>query len=155
LARKRYDASVIAGVFSWRSGHDTSGLVKRSIMLSRILAVFLIAGLFTAPLSARLAAMADGSAPAMSMAGGMSMSGEMDMTGDMPCCPDKQVPADCDKCALMAICMNQTLQALPSYVFTEIVPSTMRTVIPLSDPEMESLGYSPPPRPPRSLVRSA
>jgi hypothetical protein len=129
-------------------------------MLPRILAVFLIAGLFTAPLSARLAAVAGGSAPAMSMTDDMDMAGAMDMTGDMPCCPDKQVPdkqapADCDKCALMAICMNQTLQALPSYVFAEIVPSTMRTVVPLSDPKMESLGHSPPPRPPRSLVRSA
>ena len=130
-------------------------------MLSRILAVFLIAGLFTAPLSAGLAAMADGSAPAMSMAGEMSMAGAidkagaMDMTGDMPCCPNKQAPADCDKCALMAICMNQTLQALPSYVFAEIVPLRMRTLVPPSDPKMESLGYSPPPRPPRSLVRSA
>jgi hypothetical protein len=135
-------------------------------MLSRILAVFLIAGLFTAPLSARLAAMADGSASAMNMAGEMSMSdemdmaGAMDMTGAMPCCPDqqvpgKQVPPDCDKCALMAICMNQTLQALPSYVFAEIVPLRMRTLVPPSDPKMESLGHSPPPRPPRSLVRSA
>jgi hypothetical protein len=129
--------------------------VKRSIILSRILAAFLIAGLFAAPLSASLAAVADDSAPAMSMAGAM------DMTGDMPCCPDKQgcpdkkAPTDCDKCALMAICMNQTPQALPSYVFAEIVPLRMRTLVPLSDPEMESLGYSPPPRPPRSLVRSA
>jgi hypothetical protein len=123
-------------------------------MLSRIFAIFLIAGLFTAPLSAGLAAMADGSAPAM------SMGGAMDMAGAMPCCPDQQVPdkkmpADCDKCALMAICMNQTLQALPSYVFAEIVPLRMRTLVPPSDPKMESLGYSPPPRPPRSLVRSA
>jgi hypothetical protein len=96
----------------------------------------------------------------MSMSDEMSMGGAMDMAGAMPCCPDqqvpdKQVPADCDKCALMAICMNQTLQALPSYVFAEIVPLRMRTLVPLSDPKMESLGYSPPPRPPRSLVRSA
>ena len=130
-------------------------------MLSRILAVFLIAGLFTAPLSASLAALADDSAPAtnmsgdMGMAGAMDMTGEMGMTGDMPCCPNKQAPADCDKCALMAICMNQTLQALPSYVFAAIVPLRMRTLVPPSDPKMESLGYSPPPRPPRSLVRSA
>jgi hypothetical protein len=128
--------------------------VKRSIILSRLLAVFLIAGLSTAPLSASLAAAGD-SMPAMSMTGDMDMTGEMDMTGDMPCCPDKQVPADCDKCALMAICMNKTLQALPSYAVVEIVPSRMRSVVPPSDPKMESLGYSPPPRPPRSLVRSA
>jgi hypothetical protein len=127
--------------------------VKRSIILSRLLAVFLIAGLFAAPLSASLAAAGD-SMPAMSMAD-MSMTGEMDMTGDMPCCPDKQMPADCDKCALMAICMNKTLQALPSYAFVEIIPSRMRSVVPPSDPKMESLGYSPPPRPPRSLVHSA
>ena len=128
-------------------------------MLSRILAVFLIAGLFTAPLSASLAAVADDGASAMSMSGDMTgemgPAGAMDMTGDMPCCPNKQAPADCDKCALMAICMNQTLQALPSYVFAEIVPLRMRTLVPPSDPKMESLGYSPPPRPPRSLVRSA
>jgi hypothetical protein len=128
--------------------------VKRSIILSRLLAVFLIAGLFAAPLSASLAAAGD-SMPAMSMTGDTGMTGEMGMTGDMPCCPDKQMPADCDKCALMAICMNKTLQALPSYVFVEIVPSRMRSVVPPSDPKMESLGYSPPPRPPRSLVRSA
>jgi hypothetical protein len=134
--------------------------VKRSIILSRLLAVFLIAGLFAAPLSASLAAAGDSMA-AMSMTGAMDMTAEMgmaaamDVTGDMPCCPVKQMPADCDKCALMAICMNQTLQALPSYVFTEIVPSTMRILVPPSDPKMESLGYSPPPRPPRSLVRSA
>jgi hypothetical protein len=133
--------------------------VKRSIILSRLLAVFLIAGLFAAPLSASLAAAGD-SMPAMSMAdmgmtGDISMTGEMGMTGDMPCCPDKQMPADCDKCALMAICMNKTLQALPSYAFVEIVPSRMRSVVPPSDPKMESLGYSPPPRPPRSLVHSA
>jgi hypothetical protein len=128
--------------------------VKRSIILSRLLAVFLIAGLFTAPLSASLAAAGD-SMPAMSMTGDMGMTGEMGMTGDMPCCPDKQLPADCDKCALMAICMNKTLQALPSYVVVEIVPSRIRSVVPPSDPKMESLGYSPPPRPPRSLVRSA
>jgi hypothetical protein len=128
--------------------------VKRSIILSRLLAVFLIAGLFAAPLSASLAAAADSMA-AMSMTGDMSMAGAMDMTGDMPCCPDKQLPADCDKCALMAICMNQTLQALPSYVFAEIFPLRIRTLVPPSDPKMESLGYSPPPRPPRSLVHSA
>jgi hypothetical protein len=128
--------------------------VKRSIILSRLLAVFLIAGLFAAPLSASLAAAGD-SMPAMSMTGDTGMTGEMGMTGDMPCCPDQQMPADCDKCALMAICMNKTLQALPSYVVVEIVPSRMRSVVPPSDPKMESLGYSPPPRPPRSLVRSA
>jgi hypothetical protein len=124
-------------------------------MLSRILAVFLIAGLFTVPLSASLAAVADGSASAMNMTGEMSTTGEMPCCPDKQGCPDKKAPADCDKCALMAICINQTLQALPSYVFTEIVPLRMRTVVPLSDPKMESLGYSPPPRPPRSLVRSA
>jgi hypothetical protein len=102
-----------------------------------------------------LAAVADGSASAMNMTGEMSTTGEMPCCPDKQGCPDKKAPADCDKCALMAICINQTLQALPSYVFTEIVPLRMRTVVPLSDPKMESLGYSPPPRPPRSLVRSA
>jgi hypothetical protein len=119
--------------------------VKR-LILRQLLAVFVIAGLIGAPLSASVAMAASAmaaSAPAMQM------------SGDMPCCPDKPMPIDCDKCALMAMCVAKTFLAVPADALAEILPSRTRAVIPHSDPAMEGLGYSPPPRPPRSLVHSA
>jgi hypothetical protein len=86
-----------------------------------------------------------------------SMSGDdmADMSDDMPCCPDKSAPVDCDQCPLMALCAATPLQApLPAGV-VEIRPVTLRMLLPGSDPEVESVAYSPPPKPPRSLVRSA
>jgi hypothetical protein len=125
--------------------------VKRSIHLCRLLAVFLIASLVIAPLSARAAANPTASMAMTSMSSGDAAA----MSAGMPCCPDKSVPTDCDQCPLMAICMVTTLQApLPAGV-TEIQPITLRMLLPGSDPEAESLGYSPPPKPPRSLVFSA
>ena len=123
--------------------------VKRSIHLCRLLAFFLIVGLVVAPLSVR----ANGGA----MAAMTSMSGDNmdDMSDDMPCCPNKSAPVDCDQCPLMALCVSTTLQApLPAGV-AEIQPVTLRMLLPGSDPEVDSVAYSPPPKPPRSLVRSA
>ena len=126
-------------------------LVKRSIHLCRLLAVFLIAGLVLAPLAAR--ANVDSMASMMAMA---TMAGDSAaMSDDMPCCPDKSAPVDCDQCPLMALCVSTTLQApLPAGV-AEIQPVTLRMLLPGSDPEVESVAYSPPPKPPRSLVPSA
>ena len=119
--------------------------------LCRLLAVFLIAGLVFAPLAVR--ANADSMA-SMAMTS-MSSDHMADMSGDMPCCPDKSAPVDCDQCPLMALCVSTTLQApLPAGV-TEIRPVTLRTLLPGSDPEVEGVGYSPPPKPPRFLVLSA
>src|SRR5207247_9018119 len=110
------------------------------------LAVVWICSLVIAPLSAR----ADAGVPAsMTMT---SMSDEAAaMSENMPCCPDKSAPVDCDQCPLMALCVSTTLQApLPAGV-AEIQPVTLRMLLPGSDPEVESAGYSPRPKPPRSL----
>ena len=124
--------------------------MKRSIHLCRLLAVFLIAGLVFAPLAARANT---GVMASMAMT---SMSGdEAGMSEDMPCCPDKSAPVDCDQCPLMALCVSTTLQAPVPAGVAEIQPVTLRMLLPGSDPEVESVGYSPPPKPPRSLVRSA
>jgi hypothetical protein len=127
-----------------------TGAVKRSIHLCRLLAVFAIVGLVIAPLTAR--------ANAAGMASMAMMSMSDDATGmadDMPCCPDKSAPVDCDQCPLMALCAATTLQApLPAGV-AEIRAVTLRMLLPGSDPEVESVGYSPPPKPPRSQVLSA
>ncbi len=117
--------------------------MKISILLGRLLAIFLIAGLVLVPLSAPANA-AKGAAAVM-----------VEMSADMPCCPDKSAPVDCDQCPLMAICMVTTLQAPSSAGVIELRPVAVRLLAPRSDPEAESLGYLPPPRPPRSLVRSA
>jgi hypothetical protein len=130
------------GFPSWAGPCETAR-VKRSIHLCRLLAVLLIAGLVFAPLAAR--------ANVDSM-GSMTMVGDAAaMSDDMPCCPDKSAPVDCGQCPLMALCVSTTLQApLPAGV-AELQPVILRMLRPGSDPEVESLGYSPPPRPPRSL----
>jgi hypothetical protein len=121
--------------------------VKISIHMGRLLAIFLIAGLVLAPLSGPANA-------GMAMDMGASMAAA-EMTADMPCCPDKSVPMDCDQCPVMALCFVKTFQEPSSASVVEIRPVTVRMLAPRSDPEAESLGYLPPPRPPRSLVRSA
>jgi hypothetical protein len=125
--------------------------VKRSIHLCRLLAVFLIAGLVFAPLAAR--ASVDSKA-SMAMAAAMA-DDAANMSGDMPCCPEKSAPVDCADCPLMAICMATTLQAQPSADIAEAEPVMLGMLLPASDPEAESLGLLPPPKPPRSLVSPA
>jgi len=114
--------------------------VKRSIHLCRLLAVFLIVGIVIAPLLAPVNAASTAMAT---------------MSADMPCCPDKSAPVDCDQCPLMAICMTKTFQASSSAGVVEVLPVTAMTWFPHSDPKVESLDHLPPPKPPRSLVRSA
>ncbi|OCK60125.1 hypothetical protein [Bradyrhizobium sp. LMTR 3] len=124
--------------------------MKYSIHLCRLLAIFVIVGLVVAPLTAR----ANTSAVAP-MAMTATSDGAVVMSDDMPCCPEKSAPVDCDQCPLMALCVSTTLQApLPAGI-AEIRPVTLRTLLPGSDPEVDSLGYSPPPKPPRLLVHSA
>ena len=124
--------------------------MKRPIHISRLLAVFLIAGLVFAPLAARARADLPTSVAVAAM-----VEEAAAMAKDMPCCPEKSAPADCADCPLMAICMVKTLQAQPPASVALIAPVVLRMRLPASDPEAESLGLSPPPRPPRSLVRPA
>ena len=84
-----------------------------------------------------------------------AMADDASMSGDMPCCPEKSAPVDCADCPLMAICMAKTLQAQPSADIAEAEPVMLRVLLPASDPEAESLGLSPPPKPPRSLISPA
>ena len=117
--------------------------MKISILLGRLLAIFLIAGLVLAPLSATANAAKGSSAVTVKM------------SADMPCCPDKSAPVDCDQCPLMAICMVKNFQEPSSAGVIAVRPVTVRLLVPRSDPAAEGLNYLPPPRPPRSLVHSA
>ena len=131
---------------SW-AGSCENHFVKRSIHLCRLLAVFLIAGLVFAPLAAR--------ANVDSMAVASMADDAASMSDDMPCCPDKSAPVDCDKCPLMALCVSTTLHAPLSASVAAIQAVALRMLLPVSDPEAESLGLLPPPKPPRSLVHPA
>ncbi len=134
---------------SW-AGSCENRFVKRSIHLCRLLAVFLIAGLVFAPLAARA------NVDSMAMASMASMADEAaSMSDDMPCCPDQSAPVDCDQCPLMALCVSTTLHAPLSASVAAIQAVALRMLLPVSDPEAESLGLLPPPKPPRSLVRPA
>jgi hypothetical protein len=110
-------------------------------------AVFLIVGLVIAPLSAR----ANGGGMASMAMTSMSGDGMAAMSDDMPCCPDKSAPVDCDQCPLMALCASATLQAPHPVGIADLQPVDVQTLLPGSDPDVESVGYSPPPKPPRSL----
>lgn len=125
--------------------------MKRSIHLCRLLAVFLIAGLVFAPLAVR----ANVDSKASFAVAAAIADDAATMSGDMPCCPEKSAPVDCADCPLLAICMAKTLQAQPSADIAEADPVMLRMLLPASDPEAESLGLSPPPKPPRSLVSPA
>ena len=120
-----------------------------SFHLGRLLAIFVIAGLVFAPLS-RPANAGSGMAMAAPVAAEMA-----EMAADMPCCPDKSVPMDCDQCPLMALCMVNNFHEPSSAGAIEIRPVTVRLLVPRSDPQGDSLGQHPPPRPPRPLVHSA
>jgi len=133
------------GFPSWAVSCETV-FVKHSIHLCRLLAVFLIAGLVLAPLAARANEDSMASMARANMAGDAAA-----VSDDMPCCPDKSAPVDCDQCPLMALCVSTTLQEPLSAGVAELQPVILQMLRPGSDPEVESLGYLPPPRPPRSL----
>jgi hypothetical protein len=118
--------------------------VKTPGILRHVLAIFVVAGLIAGPLAADAAA---GAAQAVAMAS---------MSDDMPCCPHTPPPVDCPKCPFMAVCsMPQCLPGLSSDTLVGVAPTVTRLLIPLSDLNRDGLGYSPPARPPRSLILSA
>jgi hypothetical protein len=121
--------------------------VRISFHLGRLLAILVIAGLVFAPLSGPANA-----GMAMDMGAPIAAA---EMAADMPCCPDKPAPMDCDQCPLMALCMVQNFHEPSPAGMIEIRPVTMRLLAPGSDPQGDSLGQHPPPRPPRPLVHSA
>ena len=124
--------------------------MKIAFHLSRLLAIFLIAGLVFAPFSGPANA-----GMAMGKGGSMAAAETAEMAADMPCCPEKSAPMDCDQCPLMALCAATGFFLPGPAGMIEIRPVTMRLLAPGNDPQADGLGEHPPPRPPRSLVRSA
>jgi hypothetical protein len=120
--------------------------VKRSFVLRCLLALLVVSSLVTAPLAAPAAATV------------MAASEMGNMAADMPCCPDTagdKAPQknDCKDCPLMTVCILKNMQGVPVAVAgPPFAPEIATTMAPLNDALADSLGSSPPARPPRSLV---
>jgi len=112
--------------------------------LNFVLAVFVTAGLASAPL------VAPASAKALSM---NEMAGMSTMSADMPCCPDQQKSKDCQDCPLVAMCILKTVQAGPSSTAAMPLRYGIHTTHSLlDDAPADGLTRPPPDHPPRSLI---
>jgi hypothetical protein len=142
--------------------------VNRQITIRRLLAISVIAGLVLAPLARPAMAglmpdtsmsdvsMSDASTPDASMSAmeDMSASATADATmDDMPCCPSKApTPIGCDKCVLMAICMDKCFTGLSAALFCQAYVASVQIMPPQNDFWPDGLGHPPPEHPPRTLV---
>lgn len=128
--------------------------VDRQITIRRLLAIFMIASLVLAPLArpAMAGPMPDESMAAM--AADMSASATADaMMDDMPCCPSKApTPVGCDKCVLMAVCMDKCFTGLSAALFCQAFVAAVQIMPPQNDFWPDGLGHPPPEHPPRTLV---
>ena len=106
-----------------------------SIVLHYILAIFVIVGLVSGPLTTPVAV------------GPVQASSSVDK---MPCCSHK--PADCEKCLLgMLSKSNFALGPFSSWV-APLAPLLEALIVIQNDHFKEGLGASPPSRPPRTLA---
>jgi hypothetical protein len=114
------------------------------LLIGRLLAVLVIAGLAIAPLVSPAAAMASAVADTTDMSS---------MSAGMPCCPDEQKSKDCQDCPLVAMCVLKNAQAGLSLASALPVRHAIRTSHSvLDDVPADGLDRPPPDHPPRNLV---
>jgi hypothetical protein len=112
------------------------------LLIARLLAIAVIAGLSLAPLATPAAALAVADMVGMSL-----------MSADMPCCPDEQKSGDCRDCPLIAMCVLKTVQAGPSVTAAVPVRHAIRTAhLVRDDVFADGLDRPPPDHPPRTLA---
>ena len=117
-------------------------------LITRLLAMSIIAGLAFAPLAVPAAAKALAAAGMVDHMAGMSS-----MSADMPCCPGEQNSKDCQDCPLIAICMLKTVQAGPSLTAAMSLRHAVRTTHSVRDDILaDGLNRPPPDHPPRFLA---
>lgn len=119
-------------------------------LITRLLAIAIVAGLAVAPVAAPVAMPVSMHAPGM-MADGMT---DMPSMGaDMPCCPDEQKGRTCTDCPVIAMCVMTTAQATPPATSALPVRHAVHTMHALRDDVFaDGLAPSPPHQPPRNLV---
>lgn len=131
----------------------------RSFM-TRLLAIFIVAGLAVAPVlapGAMQASMTDMMPAGMTgmspVTDGSSVADGSSMAADMPCCPDEQNSRTCTDCPLTAICVLTTAQVAPPEMSALPVRHAVRTTHKLRDDVFaDGLDRSPPDQPPRNLA---
>jgi hypothetical protein len=128
--------------------------VYRQVTIRRLLAILMIAGLVSAPVSRPVMAGPSSDASMQAMADEMSSSAMTDeMASDMPCCPSTgSAPVDCDKCIYMAGCMSKCFAGMSAVVFRLPFVASGQIVPPQNDFRPDGLGHPPPEHPPRTLV---
>jgi hypothetical protein len=139
--------------------------VTRQLIIRRLLAILMIAGLVLAPVSRPSMAgmMSDVSTSDVSMSGmaadmDISSSATMDemasdMPNDTPCCPSKaQIPSGCDKCLFMTACAAKCFSGLTAALFQPLFAASAELANLRNDFWLDGLGQSPPEYPPRTLV---
>jgi hypothetical protein len=116
------------------------GMVFR-LLITRLLAIVIVAGLAVAPVAAPAAMQA---APSAAMT---------EMSADMPCCPDQQNSKACTDCPLVAMCVLTTAQAGPPEMAALPLRHAIRTAHALRDDILAvGLNRAPPDQPPRNLA---
>ena len=112
-------------------------------LIGRLLAVFVIAGLVTAPLVTPVAA------SALSIS---EMTGMATMSADMPCCPAKQKSNDCHDCPIVGMCVS-SMQAVPAMAVAILIRHPTRALlVAFDDVIYAGLDRPPPDHPPRNLA---
>lgn len=112
--------------------------------LSRLVVVFVIAGLISAPLVTPAAA---------KLRSVVEMTDMSAMSGEIPCCPDGQKNNNCQDCPLVAMCMLTIAQSEPSS--TNGIPVSFQTrtlFFVLDDLRADGLIGAPPDHPPRTSI---
>ena len=117
----------------------------------RVLAAFVIAGLALAPMARTV--MAVPMSIDMEASTGDPTAADLVAAAapnDMPCCPDKPSLPDCSKdCPLMALCVTAPLHFASQAGLT--IPLTIVSiVIPGDLPDLVSVTYAPPRKPPKA-----
>jgi hypothetical protein len=128
--------------------------MDRQIIIRRLLAISVIAGLVLAPVArpAMAGTVSDVSMSAMTDDGSVPPTADA-MTGDMPCCPSNvPAPIGCDKCIFMAACAANCFPALTGVLFQPPFAASSGRARPQNDFWLDGLRHSPPEHPPRSLV---
>ena len=114
------------------------------LLITRLLAIAIVAGLAVAPAAAPAAM------PAGMPAGMTEMSS---MAAEMPCCPDEQTGKICTDCPIAATCVSTMAQAAPPETSALPIRHAVRTAHALRDESFtDGLDRPPPDQPPRNLA---
>ncbi|MES2751315.1 MAG: hypothetical protein V4661_08095 [Pseudomonadota bacterium] len=138
--------------------------MNRRITMRQLAAIVVIAGVALAPLSRPvmaeappagvMAAMPDElAAPSTIDGSAMDGSATDEIASGMPCCPSKApAPSDCEKCLLMAVCMNTFFSGMSAVAIHPFLMVSSRVAPLENDSWLQSLGHAPPDHPPRILI---